>query len=193
MVLTIAFFRWNWFRSLFFCISSLGLIASVEWRWLRRRLSFLVKAMAAYSEQNLDEPTDQWTVAWRRSGFKSVLLCLRVFLLCHHCGCGELRTVASMTTLPRKAKLIAGFLRAVSTTGLIVIRADWTSLNRFLFYSLLSAVIAFCPWWFTSGQSFLRSGVWWMLCVRWLLSGVRSRHNQCTLLFPCWLCIAFSP
>ena len=85
------------------------------------------------------------------------------------------------------------FFRAGSTTGLIVIRAVWTSLKRFLIYSLFSAVIAFCPWWFTNEQPFLWSGVWWMLCVRWFLSGDRWRHNRRPLLSPHGFCMAFSP
>ena len=90
------------------------------------------------------------------------------------CHCGEVRTAASMT-------------------GLIAIRADWTSLNRFLIYSLFSAVIAFCSWWFTNEHPFLRSGGWCLLFVRWLLSGDRWRHNQRPLLSPYGFCMAFSP
>ena len=80
--------------------------------------------MAQYSELNLDEPAEQWTVAWRRLDFNNGLLVLRALPLCYHCRFGESTTVASMTISPRKVKVIAGFLRPALTTRLILIRAD---------------------------------------------------------------------
>ena len=192
MILIVAVFWWNWFllpvvlyfrfgpyrfsrmkvimkTTLIFC-ESYGSIQRLKFCWACRSMDC---CMAAF---------------WFLKGGYSFYAHSPV-----RCHCGESRTTASMTTSPRKAQVIAVFLRAASTTGLIAIETDWTSFKRFLFYPLCSEVIIFCSWWFTNEQPFWRSGGWCLLCVRWLLSGDRWRHNKRPLLSPYGFCMAFSP
>ena len=147
----------SWCRAFIYTIKSISLIHGLDSRSFLMELVFaaccFVFPVWALSLQSYEgDHEDDFDFLWKRwiDTANKILLSLQINGLLHggilvfkkggysfyahspvRCHCGEVRTAASMT-------------------GLIAIRADWTSLNRFLIYSLFSPVIAFCPWSFSN-------------------------------------------
>ena len=172
MILTFEVFRWNWYSQPVVLYFLFGPCRSSRMKVITWTILTFCEGYDSF--QRIKSLWARRSMGCCRAAFwfQKGNVRLRAFPV--RCHCGESRTAASMTEL-------------------IAIEADWTSSNRFLTYSLCSEVIAFCSWWFTNVQPFLRSGVLWLLSTRCLLSGDRWQHNQHPLLSPYGFCMAFCP